>query len=102
MPSDIIDDLDEPSPIQELGDYAMEFVDRSIDAYGEDISIGEIVIVAEVCFEDENGDPQTQVAVLSSEDRLYVQTAILKKAIENIEAQDAVDVEDGPQDSYGS
>jgi hypothetical protein len=71
------------SPTAYLGDYAIEFVERCQEQFGEDFELGEVLIVAEVTHDD-----KTVVEVLSSEARPYVAQAILSRAQSIVQAQE--------------
>jgi hypothetical protein len=83
-----IEHLDKASATQELGDYAIEFVDR-LHGEHESFELGEILIVAEVIT-----DAGTVVDILSSETRPYVAAAILKRALEITEGAEALPVDE--------
>lgn len=62
-------DVDLSSPTAHVGEYANEFVDRCKQTFGDDVKLGQVVIVGEVYRESEQGRPYTEVVTLCSDSR---------------------------------
>lgn len=83
-------DEDEQTPLQAVGDYAIELTDRLNTEFPDGYDVGEIIIVAEV--KPEGGDWEVQT--ISSDERPYVADAILRIAAASALAQVTFHAED--------
>lgn len=63
---------------ERLGQTAIELLDHLVDKFGEDVKIGQVVVVAEVFRGDEDG--YNGVEILSSDDRAWTVYGLLSVA----------------------
>ena len=84
-----LEDLETPNPIARVGQSATELIDNCREVWGDDIQLGDVIIVAEVLLEDRDEQIYREVVSLSSEDRAYVTAALLRKAADLAEQTDA-------------
>ena len=84
-----LDDLETPNPIARVGRSATELIDKCREVWGDDIQLGDVIIVAEVLLEDSDEQIYREVVSLSSEDRAYVTAGLLRKAADLAEQTDA-------------
>ena len=89
-----LEDLETPNPIARVGRSATELIDKCRAVWGDDIQLGDVIIVAEVLLEDSDEQIYREVVSLSSEDRAYVTSAILRKAADLAEQTDAEEKDD--------
>jgi hypothetical protein len=89
-----MDDPTYSSPLEALGDYAIEFVDRCQEQYGDGYEIGEIVIVAEILRDEK----PPVVEVLTSEERPYVTNAILSRAISIVQGHELAEARESAEE----
>lgn len=89
-----LEDLETPNPIARVGRSATELIDNCREVWGDDIQLGDVIIVAEVLLEDSDEQIYREVVSLSSEDRAYVTAGLLRKAADLAEQTDAEEKDD--------
>lgn len=65
------------SPQQRLGREAMDFADLLSEAYGEELTLGQVIIVADLIAGDGDEEARYEIRWTSSDPRPYVQVALL-------------------------
>lgn len=81
-------DMDEPTTgTQEIGNFALKFIDTIEQVYGSEIVIESVGMVAEVSFPMGSGFG-TALVCWSNEDRLWVQSKLFEKAARESDERD--------------